>query len=198
MPVRSNWLARTHCLPFIQRCVQSGWPSWQLVQLTVACCQRNQAVRKSNLRLHAAHAKLQYWEYTERRTPENIYNIWKIPIQLTSVGLAHARPNNKLIWPTIISQNLRPPKSCGWSPFAHAYYFYFELAVWGSIQESKYTVIYSPCHLWNSNLTSDPSDLCEIIKFMKYWKFQTGRHTNHKLLIGTWVTHHHQTFLDQS
>jgi len=30
----------------------------------------------------------------ERRTPENNdnNNIWKIPIRLTSVGLAHARP----------------------------------------------------------------------------------------------------------
>ena len=42
---------------------------------------------------------------------------------------------------------------------------YFELTVWGSIQEAKYTVIYSPCHSWNSNLTSNPSDPCEIINY---------------------------------
>ena len=43
---------------------------------------------------HAARdycAKLQHQVYTERRTPNN--NIKKIAIQLTSVGLAHARPN---------------------------------------------------------------------------------------------------------
>ena len=44
------------------------------------------------------HVKLQHWEYTEWRTPENNNNddnniVWKIPIWLTSVGLAHARPN---------------------------------------------------------------------------------------------------------
>ena len=41
---------------------------------------------------HAARGyrvKLQRWEYTERRTPEKR----KILIRLTSVGLAHARPN---------------------------------------------------------------------------------------------------------
>ena len=46
---------------------------------------------------HAAHSyrvKLPHWEYTEWRTPENI---WKIPIQLTSVGLAHTRPNYKQV-----------------------------------------------------------------------------------------------------
>ena len=39
---------------------------------------------------HAAHGycvKLQHHEYTERRMPD------KIPIRLTSVGLAHTRPN---------------------------------------------------------------------------------------------------------
>ena len=44
--------------------------------------------------------------------------------------------------------------------------FYFELAVWGSIQEAKYTVIYSPWHSWNSNLTSDPMEPCEIINYV--------------------------------
>ena len=37
--------------------------------------------------------KIQRWEYTERRMPDNDNNIWKIPIRLTSVGLAHARSN---------------------------------------------------------------------------------------------------------
>ena len=36
---------------------------------------------------HGYHVKLQHHEYTERRMPD------KIPIRLTSVGLAHARPN---------------------------------------------------------------------------------------------------------
>ena len=181
---------RTVWLSFLATCYN--------FKLTLAGCQRSQAVQKFYLRPTCGPLLLHSVKNIQNdicQKKKNNNNRWKIPIQLASVGLA---PIINSIWPTIISQNLRPPISCGWSPFAHAYYFYFELAVWGLIQESKYTVIYSPCHSWNSNLTSDPSDLCEIIKFMRYWKFQTGRHTNHKLLIGTWVTHHHQTFLDQS
>ena len=69
-------------------------PGNSLFKLMLAGCQRNQAVQKSYLCLYAAHAyriKLQRWEYTVRRTPEN--NIWKIPIWLTSMRFAHARPN---------------------------------------------------------------------------------------------------------
>ena len=79
-------------------CTKAVLPGNSLFKLTLAGCQRNQAVRKSYLRPHAARGyrvKLQRWEYTEWRTPENNNNnnIWKIPIRLTSVGLAHARPN---------------------------------------------------------------------------------------------------------
>ena len=49
--------------------------------------------------LHAPHGciKLQRKKHTEQRITDNNYNnnnniIWKISIQLTSVGLAHARP----------------------------------------------------------------------------------------------------------
>ena len=49
---------------------------------------------------HGYHVKLQHQGYTERHTTENIYiYICKIAIKLTSVGLAHARPNNYMfVW----------------------------------------------------------------------------------------------------
>ena len=52
-----------------------------------------------------------------------------------------------------IKQNLRPPMSRGWYPFAYAHNFYFELAVWGSIQEAKYSHIWSPATMWNLSTT---------------------------------------------
>ena len=77
-------------------------PGNSLFKLTLAGCQRNQAVRNLTYSPHAACGyciKLQRWEDTERCTPENTdNNIWKIPIRLTSVGLAQARLNYILLW----------------------------------------------------------------------------------------------------
>ena len=57
----------------------------------------------------AYHVKLQCWEYTERRTPDDNNNLWKIPIRLTSVGFAHARHNKGRLNPQAMKISIDSP-----------------------------------------------------------------------------------------
>ena len=77
-------------------------PGNLLCKLTLAGCQRTKLYKNLTYGLHVGcgyRVKLQRWEHTERRMPENNNDdsIWKIPLQLTSVRLAHARPNNVVL-----------------------------------------------------------------------------------------------------
>ena len=77
-------------------CVQYGCPSWKLVIQAHTSWLSKKPSSTNILQYvpdvaHGYCVKLQHHKYTEWRTPDN--NIWKIPIWLTSVGLAHARPN---------------------------------------------------------------------------------------------------------
>ena len=96
-----NVTAETHTVYLLYKGAYSPavLPGNSLFNLTLAGCQRNQAVQKSYLYgPHVARGyrvKLQRWEYTEQCTPENNdNNNEKSQIRLTSVGLAHARPIN--------------------------------------------------------------------------------------------------------
>ena len=86
----------------LSRCAWSSCHSW-LSFITVIiqdsspylAARPDQVVRKSYLRSARSpryRIKLQCQKHTERRTTESDIR-WKISIQLTNVGLAHARPN---------------------------------------------------------------------------------------------------------
>ena len=67
-------------------------PGNLFIKLTLAGCQRNQTVQKS-YGPHAARGYRISIENIRNNLCQKIIHIWKIPIRLTSVGLAHACPN---------------------------------------------------------------------------------------------------------
>ena len=67
-------------------------PGNSFIKLTLAGCQRNQTVQIS-YGPHAAHSYRVSVENIRNNVHQKIKHIWKIPIWLTSVGLAHPHPN---------------------------------------------------------------------------------------------------------
>ena len=100
-----NVTAETQLLPFVQRCARSCCSSWLTVVIQAhAGCQKLSCTKiLLTFHMRPTAIALNYSVKNIRNDVRQIIIIWKIAIQLTSVGLAHARPNHMYIPKVIIT-----------------------------------------------------------------------------------------------